>query len=140
MTDQVPAEAITAAWDGFRQLMEAEHPGWTSAIPPREEWLRLAVSAAAEAATPAIRAAERERLYAELGNDHYVIFTKDRFTVEHSVECKLSGHMHECDWHEAVRRIAVEFDPAMAGRWRIAGLDSEGLPILEGAHDRDGRE
>jgi hypothetical protein len=75
-------------------------------------------------------AAERERIYAELGNDHYVIFTEDRWTIEHSVECRLSGHMHECDWHAAVARITAEFDPDMAGRWRIDGIDSEGLPNL----------
>lgn len=77
-------------------------------------------------------AAERARLYAELGNEHYVIFTEDRFTVEHSVECKLSGHMHECAYHEAVALIADEFDPGMLGRWRITGI-SEGLPDLERA-------
>lgn len=81
---------------------------------------------------PLIVAAERARLYAELGNEHYVIFTRDRFTVEHSVECKLSGHMHECGYHTAVRAIADEYDPGRPGRWRITGI-SEGLPDLERA-------
>jgi hypothetical protein len=83
-----------------------------------------------EAAAPLITAAERERLYAELGNDHYVIFTEDRWTMEHTVECRLSGHMHECSYHTAASLIAAEFDPDMAGRWRIDGIDSEGLPDL----------
>jgi len=77
-------------------------------------------------AEPHIRAA----IYAELGNDHYVIFTEDRWTVEHSVECKLSGHMHECDYHEAVSRIAAEFDPDMEGRWLITAIDGNGEPAL----------
>ncbi len=74
--------------------------------------------------------AERERIYAELGNDHYVIFTEDRWTIEHSVECRLSAHMHECAYHTAISLITAEFDPDMAGRWRIDGIDNEGLPDL----------
>ncbi len=74
-------------------------------------------------------ATERKRIYALLGEDHYVIFTADRWTIEHSVECRLSGHMHECEYHAATDRFA-EFDPDMAGRWRIDGIDSEGLPEL----------
>jgi len=77
--------------------------------------------------------ARRERLYAELGNDHYVIFTEDRWTIEHSVECRLSGHMHECSEHEAIALTAREYDPDMAGRWRINGIDGDGLPSLERA-------
>ena len=87
----------------------------------------------AEAAAPHIAAAERERIYAELGNDHYVIFSEDRWTIEHSVECRLSGHMHECSVHEAIALTAREYDPDMAGRWRITGAGSEGLPSLEPA-------
>ena len=83
----------------------------------------------------AVAAAERERLYAELGNDHYVTFTEDRWSVEHSVECRLSGQMSECAWHEAVATVAHDMDdpdPDMFGRWRITGI-SEGLPDLERA-------
>jgi hypothetical protein len=83
-----------------------------------------------ESAVAEAVAAERERIYAELGNDHHVIFTEDRWTIEHSVECRLSGHMHECSEHEAIALIAGEYDPDMAGRWRIDGVDSEGLPSL----------
>ena len=77
-------------------------------------------------------AAERERLYAELGNDHFVIFTEDRWTIEHSVECRLSGHIHECEYHTAARRAADECNP-WPGRWRINGIDGDGLPSLERA-------
>jgi hypothetical protein len=91
-----------------------------------------------EAAAPHIAAAERGRIYAELGNDHYVIFTEDRWTVEHSVECRISGHMPECDYHAAVRLIADEYDPDRAGRWRITGIDSEGLPSLERTNPEGG--
>ncbi len=75
-------------------------------------------------------AAERARVYAELGNDHFVIFAGDRWTVGHSAECRLSGHMHECDYHAAVARIATWHDPGRDGRWRIDAVDSEGLPSL----------
>lgn len=78
----------------------------------------------------AVAAAERERVYAELGSDHHVIFTEDRWTVEHSVECRLSGQMPECAYHAAVAAVADEPRPEMAGRWRIAGIDAAGLPIL----------
>jgi hypothetical protein len=89
-----------------------------------------AARAAVEAVTPHIAAAERERLYAELGNDHWVIFTEDGWTTEHSVECRLSGLMSSCAWHEAVRRIADDFDPDMAGRWLITAIDGNGEPAL----------
>ncbi len=89
--------------------------------------------AALEAAAPLIAAAERDRLYAELGNDHYVIYTEDRWTVEHSVECRLSGQMPECAYHEAVAAVSDEFEPAMVGRWLICNIDTEGVPVLERA-------
>jgi len=80
-------------------------------------------------------AAERERLYAELGNDHYVIFTEDRWTIEHSVECRLSGHMHKCAYHEAIRgMVTAGYGPEAEGRWRITAISSGGYPpILERA-------
>jgi hypothetical protein len=76
-------------------------------------------------------AAERKRIYDELGHDHFVIFTADRWTVEHSVECRLSGHMHECEYHVALRCITKRKPKRdMLGRWRIASIDSGGLPDL----------
>jgi hypothetical protein len=79
-----------------------------------------------------------EALAERLGAGHYVIFTEDRWTVEHSVECRLSGQMHTCAWHKAVQRITGEFDSAMEGRWLIKEIDSEGLPLLERAEASDG--
>lgn len=114
----LPPEAITAA-----ALVLADAEG-------DEGTYRALADDVLRAAAPAIRAAERERVYAELGNDHHVIFTEDRWTVEHSVECRLSGHMHECAYHAAVAAVADEPRPEMAGRWRIAGIDAAGLPIL----------
>lgn len=93
----------------------------------------LDARAALEAAEPLIRAGERERIYAELGTDHHVIYTEDRWTIEHSVECRLSGHMHECPVHQAIAAVSEEYDPAMAGRWRVVSIDSGGLPDLERA-------
>jgi hypothetical protein len=66
--------------------------------------------------------------------EHYVVFTEDRWTVEHSAECRLSGHMHECAWHAAVAHIAEDgYEADMDGRWKITGIDSEGLPSFERA-------
>jgi hypothetical protein len=81
---------------------------------------------------PLIEAAERQRIYDQLGNDHFVIFTPDGWTTEHSVECRLSGHMHECELHTAVGRV-VGYGAPMSGHWRIDGIDSEGLPELSRA-------
>jgi len=82
---------------------------------------------ALKAAEPHIRAA----IYAELGNEHHVIFTEDGWTVEHSVECRLSGHMHECGYFTAASLVADEYRPVMAGRWKITGVDSQGRAALE---------
>ncbi len=115
------AKAAYVAWQRARGVPEAAAT-WELMGDSKERWLAVA---------EAVRAA----IYAELGNEHYVIFTEDRWTVEHSVECKLSGHMHECAYHDAVRLIADEYDPDRAGRWRITGIDSEGLPSLERTPD-----
>jgi hypothetical protein len=86
-----------------------------------------------------IRAAaayERERLYAELGNDHFVTFIHGRWAIEHSVECRLSGRMSECAYHQAVATVAddclADWGGGTLGRWKITGI-SEGLPDLERA-------
>jgi hypothetical protein len=83
-------------------------------------------------------AAGWQALADRLGDRHYVIFTPDRWTVEHSVECRLSGEMHCCAWHEAVVRISEDFTPAMEGRWLIKEIGSEGLPLLERVEGTDG--
>ena len=84
-----------------------------------------------EAAAPHIRA----QIYAELGNDHYVIFTEDGWTTEHSVECRLSGHMHECTIHSAIAEWAAD-DPRLHGRWRIVSAEGP-VPVLERAEIGD---
>jgi hypothetical protein len=73
--------------------------------------------------------AERERLYAELGSDHYVIFASDGWVIEHSVECRLGGRMHECEHHAAVGRVIGARAP-IAGRWLITAIDPNGEPAL----------
>lgn len=147
MTDpDLPPEAVTAAAvylhddecnDGDTQTCGR----WRCGIEPANqfhslharhvEYYRDRAAAVLGQGAAAIRKAERQRLFAELGNDHVVIFTEDRWTVEHSVECRLSGQMHACAWHGAVARIAGEYQPAMAGRWRITEIDSEGFPMFE---------
>ncbi len=119
----VPDAAVAAAAEIHKQIMK-DFRGSDAA----EEAIARAVL---EAAAPAIRADERAKVYAELGSDHYVIFTQDRWTVEHSVECRLSGQMPECAYHAAIARIADEPYPEMLGRWRIDGiLGSDGFPDL----------
>jgi hypothetical protein len=97
-------------------------PGSAQLTVTRGEW---------EAFVAGIKAEERDRIYAELGNEHFVIFTKDRWTVEHSVECRLSGHMHECEYHSAVQR---DPDDARAragyGRFHLT-VNPDGWPELE---------
>lgn len=43
----------------------------------------------------------------------------------------LDTYLKNSEYHAAVVRISGEFDPGMAGRWRITGIDSVGLPGLE---------
>jgi hypothetical protein len=93
---------------------------------------RIAVETVLAQAAPVIAAAERQKLYEELGNDHYVIFTEDGWTTEHSVECRLSGHMHECAYHDAASRFVGRHNiwPAWPGRWLITAIDDNGEPVL----------
>src|ERR1035441_4315558 len=95
------------------------------------ETARKIATMALEAAYPHIRA----QIYAELGNDHYVIFTEDGWTTEHSVECRLSGHMHECTIHSAIAEWAAD-DPRLHGRWRIVSAEGP-VPVLERAEIGD---
>lgn len=122
IAEPVPANAIEAG----AAALQASRP--EDVLPP--EGLRDDVRLIVQAAAPHIRADERQKLYAELGNDHFVIFTEDGWTTEHSVECRLSGQMHRCAWHTAVARIADEFDEDMTGRWLITAIDHNGEPAL----------
>jgi hypothetical protein len=82
--------------------------------------------------------AERERIYAELGVDHYVIFTEDAWTLVHSADCRLAGDMVSgCTYWTALKHadLTNELAPEMLGRWRIGSIDSEGLPSLVRAED-----
>jgi hypothetical protein len=138
MTADLPSSAIpAAAYTALGAAIQAYEPE-AAALLARSPAALLQVlleagRRAAIAAVPAIQAAGRERVCAELGNDHYVTFTEDRWTVEHSVECRLSGQMHECAYHAAVALVADLPLPNMTGRWRIAGIDASGLPILTSA-------
>jgi len=73
--------------------------------------------------------AERKRLYAEIGNDHWVVFTEDGWSTEHSIQCRLSGHMHECEYHTAVGRMIAEHGPPPPGRVKILSLTDGGLSL-----------
>lgn len=64
---------------------------------------------------------------------HFVIFSRDRWTVEHSLACRRSGHMHECEFHSAVVK-AIEYNDGellptpIYGRWEIVGVLVDGFP------------
>jgi hypothetical protein len=72
--------------------------------------------------------------------DHYVCFTEDTWFIEHSLDCRINGTIGTCEFNHAILDITSQQampDPRQLGRWRITGIDSEGLPSLE--HDvRDG--
>lgn len=86
-----------------------------------------------------------EALAAALGDGHYVTFTADRWTVEHSIDCRLSGRMPTCEWHSAIEHATAERppEPHDLGRWKIVEILG-GLPVLtrapvqEWAQDFDG--
>lgn len=63
--------------------------------------------------------------------EHHVTFTDTVFGVEHPADCPTP-----CAYQAAVRRIIGCGSP-IAGRWRITGIDADGLPDLESA-DGDG--
>jgi hypothetical protein len=138
MSEPLPAEAIAAvpaaAYTALGVAIQAYEPEAAVLITRSPSaLLQILLEAgrrAVVAAAPAIQSAERERIYAALGPAHYVIFTEDGWTVEHSVECRLSGHMPHCEWLRAVRRVAAEPRAEMMGRWRIDGIDGAGLPSL----------
>lgn len=71
-----------------------------------------------------------------LGDGHYVDFAPLRWTVEHSIDCRLSGRMSECDVHTGIvawiEDRDVEYD-AFKGRWLIRGFDASGTPALDRA-------
>lgn len=138
MTAPLPPEAVTAAAKALHNTVFNAESGGYSACPCEsaeehdEKWHAAVVDArrSLEAAVPAIR----QQVYDELGHDHYVIFTEDRWTVEHSVACRLSGRMSECEYHAAVDEVFWGApDPDQLGRWRISGIDSAGMPDLERA-------
>jgi hypothetical protein len=127
----IPPEILTAA------ELRCDAAGiWALAIAPDpvgRQARRDILSAAIGEAWPMIAEIEQERLYAELGSDHHVIFGDDGWTVEHSVECRLSGSMTgNCAYWTALKHHPVTDwpDPDMAGRWRIDSIDSEGAPML----------
>lgn len=67
--------------------------------------------------------------------DHFVTFDADGWFVEHSLACRLAGTLGTCGYNRAVREVADDGPPDEddLGRWRITGIDSEGLPELERA-------
>jgi len=65
---------------------------------------------------------------------HYVCFTEDTWFIEHSLDCRIAGTIGTCEFNHAILDITAQQampDPRQLGRWRITGIDSEGLPSLE---------
>jgi hypothetical protein len=107
---------------------------------PRCKWIAVLLSDAYHEGYRDGRAAEYEHLMDRLGNDHYVVITEDRWTVEHSAECRLGGNMAGCDFHVAIRDWMADVTDTNGqpliheqGRWRIARIDDDGWPGLERA-------
>lgn len=64
--------------------------------------------------------------------EHYVCFTEDTWFIEHSLNCRINGTIGTCEFNHAILNIAEDLpDPEQLGRWRITGIDPEGLPSLE---------
>lgn len=61
---------------------------------------------------------------------HFVTFTPEKWTLEHSMECRLSGEMvGHCRFEAAVQNIAADFEEGLIGRWRLDNIDKD-LPLL----------
>lgn len=63
--------------------------------------------------------------------DHYVTFDETGWFIEHSLDCRIAGTIGTCAHNGAIRAIGEPKFPDHLGRWRITGIDSEGLPSLE---------
>jgi hypothetical protein len=118
------AAARQASLEECRRIMEEIMAGQLGPLPTAE----LAEAAAA------IRAAERQKVYDGVGTDHYVTFAADGWTIEHPVECRLSGRMlRDCPCRAAVAETAARANRAgtsLSGRWRITGIRPGGTAAL----------
>lgn len=66
--------------------------------------------------------------------EHHVVFGPEHWTVEHSFECRLTGHIAKCPYPARIAVIADQMNlPGSHGRWRIAGTDELDQPILQRA-------
>jgi hypothetical protein len=66
-------------------------------------------------------------------SEHFVTFDRERWTMEHSLHCRMDGDMQAgCPSENAVTKIGNPGRDTY-GRWRIVAIDSEGLPLLERA-------
>ncbi|MBO0813847.1 MAG: hypothetical protein J2P30_01635 [Actinobacteria bacterium] len=63
--------------------------------------------------------------------DHFAVFTKTSFAVEHPLTCQQTLE-HPCEVQAAIRRIVGRGGP-IGGRWQVTAIDSSGLPELERA-------
>lgn len=66
------------------------------------------------------------------GEDHFVSFRKDGFTVEHPLSCRESGRMADCAWHRAIDEDDRDLGSIREkpGRWKIVSI-AGGHPTLE---------
>jgi hypothetical protein len=66
-----------------------------------------------------------------LGREHYVTYTEDGWSTEHSLACRLSGNMAHCAYHGAAGEAS---DPGvLLGRYRITDIAENGHAMLERA-------
>ena len=66
-------------------------------------------------------------------SEHFVTFDESGWTIEHSLQCRMTGEMHRGCSHQHAVLAVLEDDHDNYGRWRITDIDSEGLPSYERA-------
>ena len=66
--------------------------------------------------------------------DHWVTFAETGWFVEHSLDCRLSGHMAECPYHAAIEKwVAGRMyrpDNDNGRRYCIVSVEEDGFPVL----------
>jgi len=63
--------------------------------------------------------------------EHYVNLTGDTWFIEHALDCRIAGTIGTCQYNRAIMDLPREvIDDWGCGRYRITGIDEEGLPSL----------
>lgn len=64
--------------------------------------------------------------------EHVVEFGPARWGLEHPLSCRVAGSLIDCPYNTAVGLAGADgISTDTFGRWRVTGIDSDGLPVLE---------